>query len=125
MEIIYLDNESVEEDNSSKRKAPSQPPSPQLPPPQFPPPLLEKPADFTTCKNKLEICTWLVERPDILHLASQMLRAKESSNVDDISIRSSSVGSVPDAINNISAKIDPVRIISYFVIHFFFFFFTI
>jgi len=64
-----------------------------------------------------------------------MLDAKESNVVtptifdvpDSVSIRSSSVGSggVSDIFNNIPTKIDPVRIISYFVIHFFFLFYNL
>src|SRR6266498_2037102 len=130
MEIIYLDNESVEEDklvNLSKRNAS---PLPLSPPPPLPRKVPEQLENFT---NTLEICTWLVERPHILHLANQMLDAKKSTpNVtptifdvsDNVSIRSSSVssGGVPDIANDFHVKIDGVRIISYFVIHFFFFF---
>jgi len=132
MEIIYLDNESIEEDklvNLSKRNTPQLSPSPPSPPP--PPPPRKVPEQLENFTNTLEICTWLVERPHILNLANQMLDAKKSSpNVtpnifdisDNVSIRSSfgsssggGSGSVPDVAN------DGVRIISYFVIHFFFF----
>ena len=132
MEIIYLDNESIEEDklvNLSKRNTPQLLSSPPSPPP--PPPPRKVPEQLENFTNTLEICTWLVERPHILNLANQMLDAKKSSpNVtpnifnisDNVSIRSSfggssggGSGSVPDVAN------DGVRIISYFVIHFFFF----
>src|SRR6266540_2296754 len=130
MEIIYLDNESVEEDklvNLSKRNAPP------LPLSSLPRKVPEQLENFT---NTLEICTWLVERPHILHLANQMLDAKKSTpNVtptifdvsDNVSIRSSSVssGGVPDIANDFHVKIDGVRIISYFVIHFFFLFYNL
>jgi len=64
MEIIYLDNESVEEDklvNLSKRNAsllPPSSPSPLSPPPPLPRKVPEQLKNFT---NILEICTWLVE----------------------------------------------------------------
>src|SRR6266540_4122231 len=129
MEIIYLDNESVEEDklvNLSKRNAP-------LLPPSLPRKVPEQLENFT---NTLEICTWLMERPHILHLANQMLDAKKSTpNVtstildisDNVSIRSSSISSegILDIANDFYVKIDEVRIISYFVIHFFFLFYNL
>src|SRR6266540_2347078 len=139
MEIIYLDNESVEEDklvNLSKRNAPPLPPSSPLPP--SPPLLLSRkvPEQLKNFTNTLEIYTWLVERPHILHLANQMLDAKKSiPNVtptifdisDNVSIRSSSVSlrGVPNIANDFHVKIDGVRIISYFVIHFFFLFYNL
>ena len=64
MEIIYLDNESVEEDklvNLSKRNTPPLPPSSPSPP-SPPPPLPKKvPEQLENFTNTLEICTWLVE----------------------------------------------------------------
>jgi len=137
MEIIYLDNESIEEDklvNLSKRNTPPLPPSPPSPPQPQPPLPRKVPEQLENFTNTLEICTWLVERPHILNLANQMLDAKKSSpNVtptifdvsDNVSIRSSSIGSggVSDIADNSYVKIDDVRIISYFVILFFFFFF--
>lgn len=37
------------------------------------------PVQFEGFTNKLEVCTWLVERPNILQLANKMLDAKMSS----------------------------------------------
>lgn len=37
------------------------------------------PVQFEGFTNKLEVCTWLVERPNILQLANKMLDAKRSS----------------------------------------------
>ncbi len=37
------------------------------------------PVQFESFTNKLEVCTWLVERPCILQLANKMLDAKRSS----------------------------------------------
>src|SRR6266542_1422221 len=136
MEIIYLDNESVKKDklvNLSKRNASLLSPSPPSPPPPLPRKVPEQLENFT---NTLEICIWLVKRPHILHLANQMLDAKKSTlnitptifNVsDNVSIRSSSIssGGVLDIANDFHVKIDRVRIISYFVIHFFFLFYNL
>ena len=138
MEIIYLDNESIEEDklvNLSKRNTPPLPPSPPSPPQPQPPLPRKVPEQLENFTNTLEICTWLVERPHILNLANQMLDAKKSTPSvtptifdisDNVSIRSSSIGSggVSDIADNSYVKIDDVRIISYFVILFFFLFFS-
>src|SRR5262245_52549612 len=35
-------------------------------------------AQFKLCKNKLEICNWLVKRPEILNLANKMLELKKN-----------------------------------------------
>ena len=139
MEIIYLDNESIEEDklvNLSKRNTPPLPPSPPSPPQPQPPLPRKVPEQLENFTNTLEICTWLVERPHILNLANQMLDAKKSTPSvtptifdisDNVSIRSSSGGSSGDGSEGGSGDVpnitnDGVRIISYFVIHFFFFF---
>src|SRR6266498_823352 len=139
MEIIYLDNKSIEKDklvNLSKRNALPLPPS-SLSPPSPSLPLSRKVSEqLENFTNTLEICIWLVERPHILHLANQMLDAKKSTpNVtstifdisDNISIRSSSISSegILDIANDFYVKIDEVRIISYFVIHFFFLFYNL
>src|SRR3989337_1399779 len=99
MEIIYLDNESIEEDklvNLSKRNTPPLPPSPPSPPQPQPPLPRKVPEQLENFTNTLEICTWLVERPHILNLANQMLDAKKSTpsvtpTIFDISDNVSSV----------------------------------
>src|SRR3990170_349638 len=120
MEIIYLDNESIEEDklvNLSKRNTPPLPPSPPSPPQPQPPLPRKVPEQLENFTNTLEICTWLVERPHILNLANQMLDAKKSSPSvtptifdisDNVSIRSSSIGSggVSDIADNSYVKIE-------------------
>ncbi len=134
--LLVRDNKSVEKDkliNLSKRNALPLPLSSLLPPPPLPRKVPEQLKNFT---NMLEICIWLMKRPHILHLANQMLDAKKSTpNVtptifdvsDNISIRSSSVslGGIPNIANDFHVKINGVRIISYFVIHFFFLFYNL
>src|SRR5688572_29331205 len=123
MKIIYLDNESIEEDklvNLSKKNtlplSPS-PLSPSQPQPPLPRKISKQLENFT---NTLEICTWFVERPHILNLANQMLDAKKSTPSitptifdisDNVFIRSSfggslegglegGLGGVPDIAND-------------------------
>src|SRR6266498_1825710 len=139
MEIIYLDNESVEEDklvNLSKRNVSPLLPSLPSPPSSPPSPSRKVSEQLENFTNTLEICIWLMKRSHILHLANQMLDVKKSTpNItptifdvsNNVSIRSSSVSSegIPDIANDFHVKIDGVRIISYFVIYFFFLFYNL
>lgn len=132
-----LDDESVEDASSSSPLPPPSPQPPLSPQPRLspqPPPLSSKntlttPQEFENFTNELEICSWLVEKPHILRLANQMMKAKETppdiSCLNNTFINSSegsskcpsviSGGPTNDDLNN---EIDDVRIMLYFIIRF-------
>lgn len=48
------------------------------------------PSQFEDMTNKLQVCNWLVTRPDILRLANQMLSSK-SQDIGTSTIKSDNV----------------------------------
>ena len=76
------------------------------------------PVQFEGFTNNLEVCTWLVERPYILQLATKMLDAKRSS-LDIIPLEGSAGTSTSSSLKNFSSDgcnsgnvVEDVRIIS-------------
>jgi hypothetical protein len=58
---------------------------------RVPPNEEEIPLQFRKMTNKLQICNWLVNHPDILKLSNEMLVKSKSSSSDPISSIPSSI----------------------------------
>lgn len=70
------------------------------PTPLTPTPLIP-PAPFNTMVNQLQVCNWLVQNPDYLKLANEMLAAA-NMDIDSSRISVKSIGSAEVDDSNVS-----------------------